>query len=363
MNVNGRFSPVQSGFLRLHSTATSLLKITDDWYNGMDLSRLVGVVSIDLKKAFDTVDHEILCRKLDLYGVHQRELSWFKSCRSDRKQFCRVNGVDSTLGNIEFGVPQGSYLGPLFFLIYINDLPQAVQESNVSMYADDTSLCYQPHDLTRLNEAINNDLRKLDSWLQGNNLSLNVLKIHSMLICTKQKHNSLKNQDKVLKLKMRNNELDVVKTTKHLGLQIDQSLDWKEQIKAVSTKVSRAVDCLKHAKSFLPKETLQTRYMGIFEPHFRYCSSVWGCTGLTDVKQLQKLQNRTARIITNSSFDTPFRPLIDSLGWKTIDELVSSESKIMVFKSLNEMAPQYLSDLFIRNSTCSVKACVTLERI
>ena len=185
---------------------------------------------------------------------------------------------------------------------------------------------------------------------------MNVAKTHSILICTKQKHNSLKNQDIVLKLKMRNNELEVVTTTKHLGLQIDQSLDWEEQIKAVSTKVSRAVGFLKHAKSFLPKETLQTLYMGIVEPHFRYCCSVWGCAGFTDIKQLQKLQNRAARIITNSSFDAPSRPLIDSLGWKTIDELVSSESKIMVFKSLNEMAPQYLCDLFIRNSTCSVKS-------
>ena len=237
----------------------------------------MGVVFIDLKKTFDTVDHEILCRKLELYGVHHRELSWFKSYLSDRKQFCGVNCVDSTLGNIEVGVPQGSCLGPLLFLIYTNDLPQAVQESYVSKYADDISLCYQSHDLIRLNEAINDDLRNLDTWLQGNKLSLNVAKIHSMLICTKQKHNSLKNQDKVLKLKMRNNELDVAKTTKHLGLQIDHSLDWKEQIKAVSTKVSRAVGLLNHAKSFLPKETLPTLYTGIVEPHF---SVLLFCFGL-----------------------------------------------------------------------------------
>ena len=160
----------------------------------MDLGRLVGVVFIDLKKAFDTVDHEIVCRKLDLYGVHQRELSWFESYLSDRKQFCRVNGADSTLGNIEVGVPQGSCLGPLLFPIYVNDLPQAVQESNVSMYADDTSLCYQSHDLTQLNEAISNDLRKLDSWLQGNKLPLNIAKTHSMLICTKQKQLSQKSK-------------------------------------------------------------------------------------------------------------------------------------------------------------------------
>ena len=197
-------------------------------------------------------------------------------------------------------VRQGSCLGPLHFLIYINDLTKGVQESNVSLCIDDTNLCYQSHDLTRLNEAINNDLRTLNPWLQGNKLSLNVAKIRSMLICTKQKHNSLKNQDKVLKLKTRNSELDVVKTTKHLGLHV-HSLDWKEQIKAVSTKVSRAVGFLKHAKSFLLKETVQTLYKGIFEPHFRYYYSVWGCAGLTDIKQLQKLQNCAARIITTSS--------------------------------------------------------------
>ena len=177
-------------------------------------------------------------------------------------------GFHSDIGDIEVGVPQGSCLGPLLFLIYINDLPQAVQDSNVSMYADDTSLCYQSHDLTRLNEAINSDLTKLDTWLQGNKLSLNVAKTHSMLISTKQKLNILKGQNEDLKLKIRDNELEVVKKTKYLSLQIDCSLDWKEQIKTLSAKVSRAVVFLKHAKSFHSKETLQTLYTGIVESHF-----------------------------------------------------------------------------------------------
>ena len=113
MNDNGHFSSGQSGFLRLHSTVTCLLKNTDDWYNGMDLGKLVGLVFIDLKKAFDTVDHNILCKKLELYGVQQRKLSWFESYLTNRKQFCRVNGVNSEIGDIEVGVPQGSCLGPL----------------------------------------------------------------------------------------------------------------------------------------------------------------------------------------------------------------------------------------------------------
>ena len=137
----------------------------------------MGLVFIDLKKAFDTVDHDILCKKLELYGVQQRELSWFRSYLSNRKQFCRVNGVDSNVAEIEVGVPQGSCLGPLLFLSYINDLPQAVQDFSVTMYADDTSLCHQSHDLTQLNEAINSDLKKLETWLNGNKLSLNVAKL------------------------------------------------------------------------------------------------------------------------------------------------------------------------------------------
>ena len=116
---------------------------------------------------------------------------------------------------------------------------------------------------------------------------------------------------------------------------------------------SRAIGFLKHAKTFLRQETLMTLCTGFVEPHFRYCCSVWGCAGTTELNQFKKLQNRAARIITNSSFDTPSRPLIDQLGWKTIEQLVASESKTMVFKSLHELAPQYLCDLFTRNSKCS----------
>ena len=351
MNENGQFSNDQSGFLRLRSTVTCLLKNTEDWYNGLDLGELVGLVFIDLKKAFDTVDHKILCKKRELYGVQNCELSLFESYLTNRKQFCRVNGADSEIGDIEVGVPQGSCLGLLLFLIYINNLPQAVQDSTVSMYADDTSLCYQSSDITQLNEAINSDLKQLDTWLQGNKLSLNVAKTHSMLVSTKQRHNILQSQNKELDLKIRENRLEVVQ--KYLGVEIDSSLDWKEQIKAIYTKVSRAVGFLKHAKSFLPKETLKTIYTGIVEPHFRYCCSVWGCACSTEINQLQKLQNRAARIVINSRFDARSSPLIKSFGWKTIHELILNESQTMVFKSLHGLAPQSLCSPFTKNSQCS----------
>ena len=198
---NGYFSSEQSGFLRLHSTVTCLLKNTDDWYNGLDLGKLVALVFIDLKKAFDTVDHGILCKKLEYYGIQERQLAWFKSYLANRKQFSRVNGIDSKVEEINVGVPQGSCLGPLLFLIYINDLPRSVPGSRVSMYADDTSICHQSFDIAQMNEAINSDLAKVEKWLKGNKLSLNVTKTHAMLVSTKPKHKTLKNQGESLKLK------------------------------------------------------------------------------------------------------------------------------------------------------------------
>ena len=154
---------------------------------------------------------------------------------------------------------------------------------------------------------------------------------------------------------------EVFQQTKYLGVQIDCSLDWKEHINAAATKVSRAIGFLRHAKSFLPKASLKTLYNGIVEPHFRYCCSVWGYAGSTDINQLHKLQNRAARIITNSSFDTPSRPLIAKLGWKTIEELIGNETKTTVFKSLNDLAPQYLCNLFTKNSACSYRSLWNTE--
>ena len=116
MNDNGYSSSEQLGFLRLHSTVTSLVKSTDDWYNGTDLGKLIGVVFIDIKKVFDTIDYDILCHKLEYYGIQGRDLVWFKSYLSSCKQFTRVDGVDSSIQEMKSGVPQDSYLDLFYFL-------------------------------------------------------------------------------------------------------------------------------------------------------------------------------------------------------------------------------------------------------
>ena len=133
-------------------------------------------------------------------------------------------------------------------------------------------------------------------------------------------------------------------------MQIDNSLDWKEQIKTVLSKISRAIGFLRHAESFLPEEALKTMYTGIVEPYFPYFCSVWGCCGGTEVNRLQKLQNHAARIVTDSSFDARGQPLSKRLGWEALDELIANECNIMIFKSLHELAPKYTCDRFSKTS-------------
>ena len=148
----------------------------------MDKGQYTAMVFIDLKKAFHSVDHEILLKKLTKYGIIGLENTWFASYLENRMPFCRVNGVSSNLDNINCGVPQGSCLGPLLFLLYINDLPFSLQNSQVTMYADDTTISYSSNNIDDLNYKLNRDLNCLKQWLRGNKLSLNVIKIQAMVV-------------------------------------------------------------------------------------------------------------------------------------------------------------------------------------
>ena len=133
---------------------------------------------MDLQKAFDTVDHEILLSKLDYYGIRGISNNWFKSYLSNRKQFVSINGYDSVLAEIKCGVPQGSVLGPLLFLLYINDLNQAIKFCKVRHFADDTNLLYLGKSIKKLNKLVNYDLKNLLHWLNANKISLNVKKLN-----------------------------------------------------------------------------------------------------------------------------------------------------------------------------------------
>ena len=172
----------QFGFRKFHSTATALLDCTNNWYVNLDRKMFNLVVLIDLKKAFDTVDHQILLRKLELYGIKGQALTLLKSYLTNRHQKCQIQNSFSSERLITCGVPQGSILGPLFFLLYINDLPQCLKKIKSCLFADDTNITASGDSIQDVQAAVNSDLENLRKWLVANRLSLNVAKTEFILI-------------------------------------------------------------------------------------------------------------------------------------------------------------------------------------
>ena len=181
LHINGLLTFCQSGFRAFHSTATDFLKCTDDWLNSLNAKKYTGVVLVDLKKAFSTVDHNILLQNLALYGIQSHALACFKTHLSNRIQFKWINRYHSSVQSLSLGVPQGSHLGTLLCSICMNDLPNAINNSKVYMYADDTCINLQTDNIPDLNEALNKELEALHAWLNGNRLSLNVAKTQSTI--------------------------------------------------------------------------------------------------------------------------------------------------------------------------------------
>ena len=194
-----------------------------------------------------------------MYGLAGKEINWFQSYLDNHKQSCNVNGHMLKLDNINFGIPQGSCLGPLLFLIYINDLPLALHSSNVNMYADDTSIYFSSKSISSINNAVNKDLQSLKSWLDEKKLSLNLAKTHSILIGSRFKIRAVEQPDNHKPfLHIGDEAISIITSTKYLGVQVDQFLNWDEHLVTITRKVSRGLGMLRYAKRYLP----------LVEPHF-----------------------------------------------------------------------------------------------
>lgn len=338
----------QSGFRSLHSTLTALLDMSNQWCFNIDRGMVNGVIFLDLKKAFDTIDHEILLMKLAYYGIDDQSLMWFRSYLNDRQQVCHVNGVYSRKDFITCGVPQGSILGPVLFLLYINDLPKCLGHSIARLFADDTNVTFTGCNIESIQEQMTSDLNNIFQWLCSNKLTLNVLKTDFMLIGSRQKLSAL--EDSIV-LSANDVALSKVRSVKCLGVDIDENITWETHIQSIRLKVSRNIAALRKVKKIFNRGNLVSLYRALIEPYFIYCSIVWDNINETLDKQLQILQNRAARIITGAPLLKSSSLILAELSWMNIKEMREKQKAILMYKIVHGLAPDYLTEMFTFSSS------------
>ena len=274
---NKLFSDSQYGFRPNHSTEQATLELTDRIISAMDNNDVPIGIFLDLSKAFDTIHHAILLSKLEHYGVDGIPLQLVKSYLTNRKQYVKINEVNSNLLPINTGVPQGSILGPLLFIIYINDFARASSIFDFICYADDTTLFSTLNNLVNAQNInpdiiINKELAQINEWLEINKLSLNVTKTKFMVFHTQHKHRAIKPPVP----KINNTNIEKVEQFKFLGLTLDSNLNWKKHSDNITNKWSQIIGILNRLEQILPQNIKIMLYNALLLPHINYCLVTWG---------------------------------------------------------------------------------------
>ncbi len=337
----------QSAYLKNHSTLTSLHRIIDDWFDAINNDEFTGVCFLDVAKCFDSINHELLLQKLIKYGIKGNEHSWFNNYLSDRSQYVYVNGSRSTENDIKIGVPQGSILGPILFLLFINDLPNEVKQCITNLYADDCMIYVSTESIDDLKCDLQSDLNNVQQWFTNNRLTINTKKSCVMPVGNKNKTNVI---SKALNVKIDDQVLNLCHDVKYLGVTIDEHLKWSKHIDKVYSKLSSKIGLLSRISKFLPSNTLNTLYNTLIKPVFEYCISVWGDCFKKDAIKLQRLQNRAARLVTNNfDYNISGLSIVRDLKWLTVSEVKEYQTSCIMFKSLKGDYPNYIMDKFHSN--------------
>ena len=330
----------QFGFRKQHSTYMALLILMDKLIKSIQCGNYVIGVFLDFSKAFDTVNHSILLDKLYHYGIRDNTLKWFQSYLTQRKQYVTYNSTPSSIKPINCGVPQGSILGPLLFLIYINDPSNVCKYTMPILFADDSNIFSSSDDIQLLQSQINEDLNNIAIWLKVNKLSLNIKKTHFMIF-TKRK-----NKVTDVAINIEGNAIAEVSQTKFLGVYIDNKLTWKKHIHYIAGKLSRGIGLVAKARKLLNYDALITLYYSFIYPYLCYCNHVWGSTYVSNLQKLIILQKRIIRMIMGAKPRDHTEPMFLKLGLLKFVDI--NKYMIAVFMHRNHIAktPDVFIDYF-----------------
>ena len=296
---------------------------------------------IDFSKAFDTVDHDILLYKLSHYGIRGKPFTWFMIYLKGSSQFVSLNDYFSEPKPVLCGVPQGSILGPLLFIIYINDIEKSSGLLQFILFADDSNIFLSHSDPDQLTQILNNELKSVTNWIKANKLSLNLDKTSYMLFSNKLA--TLPND-----IVFDGTLIQRVRSTKFLGLIIDEKLSWKAHIDNICKIIARNTGILSKLRQFLPKYIMLSLYSTLILPYLNYGLIAWGSAATSQINRLFILQKRAIRIIYNADFRAHTNNLFLNDKTLKIKDLYIFQLGQLMYKLSTKQLPMPLNDMFVK---------------
>ena len=357
-------SPDQFAFLKNHSTIGCLHRVFDDWYNAINEGEYIMACFLDIQKCFDSIDHDILITKLSRYGVSGDELSWFSNYLTDRSQVVTCNGQTSQPRALHTGVPQGSALGPLLFLIFINDLPQNVRNCVTNLFADDVALYISGKSLSETGDTFQCAINDAAQWYHDNRLTINIQKSSVMLLGSEARIRSLTCESRDLNIVLDNTVIEQVQHAPYLGVTIDARLKWDSHIQNLCKKISGKLAVLSRLRNILNKNVLSKLYLSCIQPCLDYAISVWGSCSQQNKNIITRLQHRAARIVTGNFDFVSARgsDILKSLRWQTLDQREKYFLSTLMYRCISGQAPARLTDELVMTADTHDRRTRTASR-
>ena len=335
LECNNSLFEMQYGFRKGRSCEHALLAAQNVILNTLSKNEIAMLLLIDFSKAFDMVDHDILLKKLHNYGIRGIAHDWIKSYLANREQYVHIRGKNSTKRKLEYGVPQGSILGPLLFVIYINDIPRIQQFAKFILYADDANIILTGKNLIEIEEKFTQLSTALVDWVGCNGLSLNIKKTNYIIFSRKR------TLDYTFQPKVNNKPIEQKHAARFLGVIIDSKLDWTQHIRAMKSKMARYQGILYKLKSILPQPARLSIYHSFIQSHLNYCSLIWGFASKSNIEILFRAQKKGIRAIMPGYVNFFYRDGVNPASTKstfakhkilTVQSIIVKNALIFMYK-------------------------------